>query len=125
MYAFMGYHVSMFNFTRSHVRDLPALGVSSRGSGKDAAMTEKQAWHIYHNSPAVLSKWEHVAGSDYCKMYNLPYGGGLVLQGCSHCGKFQTRETYVSGFWAETIELVTSYECAGISKCKCGKWSHW
>lgn len=87
--------------------------------------TKQQAWAIYHTAKGELCKWEHEAGSEYCKKYNEPYGCGLILAGCPHCGKFQTRETYVTGFWAEVIELVTDYSCSGVSRCQCGQWSKW
>jgi hypothetical protein len=92
---------------------------------KEIDMDKKQAWYIFHNSPAQIGKWEHPAGSPEAVKWNAPYGTGLALDGCPHCGEFQTRETYVSGFWVENIELVTDYSCSGISLCKCGAWSHW
>lgn len=82
-------------------------------------MTKKEAWRIYEDrkTPWETSKWER------------PDNSGLVLAGCPTCGEFQTRESYVSGketsFWVETFELVTSYSCTGIAKCKCGQWVKW
>ena len=80
-------------------------------------MDKKAAWRIYHSSPQQLTKWETVDDEGR--------GHGLLLNGCPHCGQFQSRETYVQGFWANVVELVTDYSCIGISKCKCGKWSSW
>lgn len=85
-------------------------------------MTTKQAWYLFYNSPAEISKWEHTEPEYIAKWGQ---AGGLVLRGCPHCGKYQTHETYVEGFWAEVIELVTDYVCKGISRCQCGGWSHW
>ena len=80
--------------------------------------TEK-AWRIYNHSPNVLYKWEIPAGPEE------RLGSGLLLAGCPVCEEFQTRETYIDGFWVENIELRTSLTCTGISLCKCGAWVHW
>jgi hypothetical protein len=78
-------------------------------------LTKQQVRAIFRSAPKELEKWEH---GDSNK-------GGLVLAGCSFCGEFQTRQTYVTGFWVDKIEIVTDYTCMGIALCKCGKWSHW
>jgi len=79
-------------------------------------MTKQKAWKIYENAPEETAKWERP-------------DGGLLLAGCPTCGKFQTRESYLSGketsFWIENIELVTDYSCTGIAKCACGQWVKW
>ena len=88
-------------------------------------ISNKNAWYLFYNSKPVASKWEHPAGSPEAEKWNQPYGAGLLLNGCAHCGAFQTRETYVRGFWVQSVELVTDYTCQGISLCKCGQWSRW
>jgi hypothetical protein len=75
-------------------------------------MDKRQARAIFNNPPAELEKSEHDHGC-------------LVLAGCPYCNEFQTRQTYVEGFWIEKIEIVTDYVCMGIARCKCGQWSHW
>jgi len=77
-------------------------------------ISKQQARAILNNSPKEAEKWEHEDTKS-----------GLVLAGCPHCGEFQTRQTYVTGFWVENIEIVTDYVCIGVALCKCGKWSHW
>jgi hypothetical protein len=74
-------------------------------------ISKSEAWKIYHNSPQSLSKKDKESW--------------LLLDGCPHCGEFQTRATYVRGFWKQVIELVTDYSCCGIYQCKCGGWSNW
>ena len=80
--------------------------------------TKSEAWKIYEDPTTKLeiSHWER-------------NDGGLLLAGCPTCREFQTRESYVSGketsFWVESIELITDYSCAGVSKCKCGQWVKW
>ena len=85
-------------------------------------ITNKQAWFFYHNSPAVVARWEHT-DPEYIAKWG--HSGGLLLKGCPHCGRYQTPETYVSGFWVDTVELVTDYCCRGVNLCQCGKWSYW
>lgn len=74
-------------------------------------ITKQQARAMFANLPDELSKQD---GSSH-----------LILAGCPHCKEFQTRETYVDGFWVNRIEIVTDYTCMGIALCKCGKWSRW
>jgi hypothetical protein len=76
------------------------------------------AWRIHRNAPRELGVCEKDADGT-------PKPGGLILRGCPHCGKVQTRETYCRGFWAEEVTLVTDYLCTGVQKCTCGKWSVW
>lgn len=74
-------------------------------------ISKKEAWTIYKNSPQCLSKTDKESH--------------LIFDGCPHCSEFQTRETYVRGFWKTVVELITDYSCLGIYQCKCGKWSSW
>lgn len=74
-------------------------------------MTKQQMEDIYDRAPCELVKKEKP-------------DGGLLLSGCPHCGAFQTRDTYLS-FWDEKVTLERGYSCAGIAKCKCGKWVKW
>ena len=86
--------------------------------------TKAQAWAIYHSDKckSEISKWEH---TDAAYIEKWGFAGGLLLAGCPTCGKYQTRETYVEGFWEEKIELITDYTCIGIERCKCGQWIKW
>lgn len=86
--------------------------------------TKQQAWAILNSSTTKdeISKWEHT-DAEYIAKWG--YAGGLMLAGCPTCGQFQTRETYVNGFWSEKIELVTDYTCIGVARCKCGQWVKW
>jgi hypothetical protein len=64
--------------------------------------TKQQARAIYASGiPGEKSKWEHT-DAEYIAKYG--HAGGLLLAGCPKCGEFQTRETYVEGFWAEVAE---------------------
>jgi hypothetical protein len=86
-------------------------------------ITKAQAWQIYRNTTTKeIVKWERT-DDEYIAKWG--HAGGLLLAGCPKCGKFETRETYVSGFWEEKIELVTDYTCIGVEKCKCGQWLTW
>ena len=81
-------------------------------------ISKNQAWAIFEdrNTPDETTKWEWPDDERF---------GGLLLGGCPTCGEFQTRETYVNGFWAEFVELVTDYTCCGIARCQCGQWVRW
>lgn len=92
------------------------------------------AWGVYHDSatPTVGGVFEHPAGCECqsCRSWNAdkhyPYGSGLVLAVCPHCGNKQSRANYVAGFWAECVELGGYYERYGVCKCaKCAKWCKW
>jgi hypothetical protein len=72
---------------------------------------QQKLYELFDNSPEPTKKSEFPETNS-----------GLISRGCPSCGKMETRETYVRGFWAEVHELKTDYACDILYKCKCGQY---